>query len=63
MLAFKAGVPMLPVAVKGARGVFGKITVNVGRPVPSLGGAKVNKTDLEKASDRIMEQISALLDV
>lgn len=61
MLASKTGVPMLPIAVSGTRGVFGKIKVRVGRPVINRSVGKGNKDDLEKASDRIMEQIAALL--
>lgn len=61
MLAFKAGVPILPVAVSGTRGVFGKITIQVGKPIFSQGGAKASKADLENASDQVMEQIAGLL--
>lgn len=62
MLAFKAGVPILPVAVSGTRGVFGKITIQVGKPIFSQGGAKASKADLENASDQVMEQIAGLLE-
>lgn len=61
MLAFKAGVPLLPIAVSGTRGVFGKIKVNVGSPVICHSAGKAGKEDLEKASDTIMEQVAALL--
>lgn len=61
MLAFKAGVPMLPVAVSGTRGVFGKVTVHFGRPLFSQGGSRSARADLENASDRVMEQIATLL--
>ncbi len=62
MLALKAGVPMLPVAVSGTRGLFGKVTVLVGRPVLKQGVVKVTKADLEDASDQVMKQIAGLLE-
>ncbi len=62
MLAFKAGVPMLPIAVSGTRSVFGKIKVQVGSPVVCHSTGKVSKEDLEKASDTIMEQVAELLE-
>ena len=61
MLAFKAGVPMLPIAVSGTKGVFGKIKVHVGSPVICHSAGKASKEDLEKASDTIMEQVAALI--
>jgi len=62
MLALKAGVPMLPVAVNGTRGLFGKVTVLVGRPVLKQGVSKITKADLENASDQVMKQIAGLLE-
>lgn len=62
MLALKAGVPMLPVAVNGTKGLFGKVTVLVGRPVLKQGAIKVTKANLENASDQVMKQIAGLLD-
>ncbi|HOV78641.1 MAG TPA: lysophospholipid acyltransferase family protein [Bacillota bacterium] len=61
MLASKAGVAMLPVAVSGTRGVFGKVKVFVGKPVKSGEKTRVVKADLEKASGQVMNQISSLL--
>ncbi len=62
MLAIKAGVPMLPVALSGTRGLFGKITVYVGEPIHRSGGEKATKADLEQASDQAMDQIMTLLE-
>lgn len=62
MLASRAGVPILPVAVSGTRGVFGKVRVYVGQPIFTPGGIKAAKSDLEDASDRVMTQIAALLE-
>ncbi|BAF59799.1 MAG: 1-acyl-sn-glycerol-3-phosphate acyltransferase [Pelotomaculum sp.] len=62
MLAFKAGVPILPVAVSGTRGIFGKVRVKVGKPFYCQTGTKAGKTELEKASKEVMSRIAALLD-
>lgn len=62
MLAYKAGVPMLPVAVSGTRGVFRKVKVRVGRPLFNRENARVTRDGLEKASDLVMAQIAELLD-
>lgn len=61
MLAFKAGVPILPVALSGTKGVLGKVTVLVGRPVLIRQGAKAKKVELENTSDYVMTQIAGLL--
>lgn len=62
MIAARAGVPMIPVAVIGTRGVFGRIKVRVGNPIDICKPGKCSKADLEKASDLIMEQINVLID-
>lgn len=62
MLALKAGVPILPVAVSGTRGFFGKIRVGVGRPVPTTSYTKGSRADLESVSDLAMSRIAALLE-
>ncbi|KUK83180.1 MAG: 1-acyl-sn-glycerol-3-phosphate acyltransferase [Pelotomaculum thermopropionicum] len=62
MLAFKAGVPLLPVALKGTRGVLNKVTVTVGKPVFNRQGQKTRKADLETASQQVMVQLADLLD-
>jgi len=61
MLALKAGVPFLPVAIKGSRGVLGKVRVNIGKPVFYQAGSKISRLDMEKASNNMMEQIADLL--
>lgn len=62
MLALRAGVPLLPVALHGTKGVFGKITVNIGAPFLYPAGDKVTRADLENASNQIMARIAALLE-
>ncbi|MCL6636130.1 MAG: 1-acyl-sn-glycerol-3-phosphate acyltransferase [Peptococcaceae bacterium] len=62
LLAAKAGVPMLPVALSGTRGVLGKVRVYVGSPVFIAGGAKAAKSGLETASDEVMARIAGLLE-
>lgn len=61
MIALKAGTPVVPVAVRGTRGMFGKITVYVGSPIHFQTVTKATKTDLESVSDRIMAEIALLL--
>lgn len=61
MLALKAEVPLLPVAVSGTRGVFGKIKVHIGKPVQFQEDIKVARDAAKKASEKVMEQISSLL--
>jgi 1-acyl-sn-glycerol-3-phosphate acyltransferase len=62
MLAFKAGVPILPVALKGTRGVLSKVTVMVGKPVSNQQVKRAKKTVLEAASQQVMVQLADLLD-
>ncbi|MDD3652790.1 MAG: lysophospholipid acyltransferase family protein [Desulfotomaculaceae bacterium] len=61
MLALKAGVPMLPVGIKVSEGLFGKIKINIGKPVIFPVAAKLSRADQEKASNLLMTQIAALL--
>jgi 1-acyl-sn-glycerol-3-phosphate acyltransferase len=61
MIALKAGAPVMPVAVSGTRGVFGKITVHVGSPIHFQSGTKATKADLESTIDLTMAEISLLL--
>jgi len=61
MLALKAGVPMLPVAVRGTKGFWGKIMVNIGKPQLYKAGIKTSRADLENISNNVMAQIAALL--
>lgn len=63
MIAQKAGVPILPVALSGTRGVWGKVAVRVGTPlaVGAGGGTKTARMELEEASERAMSEIAAFL--
>ncbi|MBP7332270.1 MAG: 1-acyl-sn-glycerol-3-phosphate acyltransferase [Firmicutes bacterium ADurb.Bin373] len=61
MLAAKAKVPMIPVALIGTRGVFGRVRMIIGAPVESKNSGKVSKTDLEKASDLVMDRILSMM--
>lgn len=62
LLAFKADAPLLPVAVKGTRGFFSRVTVVVGKPIyiPDLWHSKPGKGELEQISDQVMGTIAAL---
>lgn len=59
MLALKTGVPILPVAIRVAKGHF--IKINIGKPIIYPATVRASRVDLEKASNMIMSQISALL--
>ena len=61
MLALKTGAPVLPVAVSGTRGFWGKIRVRVGRPIPVESFKTGSRGDLESLSDLAMSRIGALL--
>jgi 1-acyl-sn-glycerol-3-phosphate acyltransferase len=61
MLALKTGVPVLPVAVSGTRGFWGKIRVRVGKPIPVESLKSSSKADLEALSYLAMSHIAALL--
>lgn len=61
VLAYKAGVPVLPVALKGTRGLLGRVDVFIGEPFALSFSSKPAKRDLEKASDAVMKKIAGLL--
>jgi 1-acyl-sn-glycerol-3-phosphate acyltransferase len=65
MLAAKGGMPLLPVAVSGAKGFWGQVNVNVGKPmdITTCDRRKISRTQLEEASRDIMSEISRLLAV
>lgn len=67
MLASKAFVPVMPVAVIGSRGLWGKVKVMIGEPMffesyPSENKSpKHNREQLLEISRRIMERIMILM--
>jgi len=63
LLAIRGGVPILPVAVYGTRGIIGKVRVRVGKPIyfPELYGTKPSKASLAAVSSHVMEKIAELL--
>lgn len=61
MLAARAKVPMIPIALIGTRGFFGRVRMLVGVPIVCRESKKSSKADLEKASDMVMEQIAAMI--
>ncbi|MBE0467663.1 MAG: 1-acyl-sn-glycerol-3-phosphate acyltransferase [Candidatus Desulforudis sp.] len=62
LLALKGGVPILPVALSGTKGVFGKVRVRIGTPMqfPDYAGVRPTKEVLEEVSNLIMKEISTL---
>ncbi|NLJ76622.1 MAG: 1-acyl-sn-glycerol-3-phosphate acyltransferase [Peptococcaceae bacterium] len=61
MLAGKANVPMVPVALIGTRGVFGRVRMVIGTPIITEGSGKITKEDLKKNSDLVMGQIASMI--
>jgi 1-acyl-sn-glycerol-3-phosphate acyltransferase len=68
MLALKSGAPILPVACIGSGrnlplGWLSPLIVRVGKPVhlTEYEGQKLNSVNLEKASEKIMNEINTLL--
>ncbi len=61
MLALKSCAPILPVAVSGTRGFWGKIRVRVGKPIPVGTLKSGSRADLENLADLAMSHIAALL--
>ncbi len=67
MLATRAGVPVLPVALIGSRGLFGKVKVIIGPPVVFGGGetgtkaGKAGRSDLAGFSSVIMDRVAELM--
>jgi 1-acyl-sn-glycerol-3-phosphate acyltransferase len=63
LITLKGGVPVLPVALIGTKGVFGKIRVRIGKPMyfSEYAGVRPTRDVLEEVSNRIMREISILL--
>lgn len=67
MLVARAGVPVLPVAIIGSRGFFGKVSVIIGKPIvfnreSSDGVArKADRKEYSEMSIKIMDSISGLI--
>lgn len=63
MLAVKGNVPIVPMALKGTRGLFTKITVEVGEPIylPEIWHNRPSKEELENLSEQVMQKIAGLL--
>ena len=64
MLAFKGGVPLLPVAVNGTKGFWGNMRVNIGNPMnlTTPKRRKVAKEEMELVSQKLMTEISRLFE-
>lgn len=60
MLALHAKVPVLPVALQGTRGVFGKVRVIVGKPL-DFSGVRGGKEQYGPVAEAIMKEIAGLL--
>jgi len=65
MLALKGGVPLLPIALSGTKGYWGRMKVNVGRPMnlTTPRRQKVTREEMEYVSRELMAEINRLLAV
>lgn len=63
VLALKAKVPILPVALIGTRGIRSKVRVKIGRPlnISGLAENKVKEGEYQKISKKIMGEIERLI--
>lgn len=72
LLAMRAGVPLLPVAITGTGGIFpngsrlphrSPVTVRIGKPfsLPHQPQGRLDKADLAAGTDRFMREIAAML--
>lgn len=66
LIALRAGVPVIPVAIWGSENVFKKfgahVTISYGEPIllkPK--GAKVSREDIADATDEVMKRIATML--
>ena len=66
MIALRAGVPVVPVAVWGSENTFKKlrprVTISYGRPLLlTPKGNKITREDIEEATDEVMRAIAAMM--
>lgn len=66
MIALRAGLPVIPVAVwgseKGLKKLGAEITISYGEPIVlKPKGAKITREDLEESTDEIMRRIAAMM--
>ncbi|MDQ0285683.1 1-acyl-sn-glycerol-3-phosphate acyltransferase [Desulfofundulus luciae] len=62
MLALRAKVPVLPVAVLNTRGVFGKVRVHIGKPLVFSRDNQTGRPDYQAVSRELMREIARLMD-
>ena len=65
MLALKGGVPLLPVAISGTKGFWGRIKVVIGEPIQTtaINPRKISRAEMKSFSREAMEEIGRLLAV
>ncbi|AEG15408.1 1-acyl-sn-glycerol-3-phosphate acyltransferase [Desulfofundulus kuznetsovii DSM 6115] len=62
MLALRAKVPVLPVAVINTRGIFGKVRVHIGKPLVFSRDDQTGRPDYQAVSRELMHEIARLMD-
>ncbi len=62
MLALKADVPIVPVAIVGSKGFFDQVRISFGRPLvfPEYRGTKPSRAALGEISDTVMARIEEM---
>lgn len=62
MLAFKAGVPIVPVAISGSKGITKQLKVAIGRPLPLPAvDTRPTREQLVNYSEQVMAAVGRLL--
>ncbi len=66
MIALRAGVPVVPVAIWGSEYIFKKwrprVTISYGKPLHlTPKGNKITREDIEEATDEVMRAIAAMM--
>lgn len=62
MLALRAGVPVLPVAVINTRGIFGKVRVHIGKPMRFSRSEHPTRENYRVVSHELIREIAKLMD-
>lgn len=62
-IALKAGVPIIPVALKGTQGFWGRVQIYIGQPMtfPELYGRKLSKAGMEEITRQVRDEVARLL--
>lgn len=64
LIAIKAGVPIIPMGIKGTFKPFSKITMRIGTPISTdmYSGEEINPRELITLTNKTMEEVKKLVD-